>query len=109
MVSGGRTVLNYSVRDIGWMLESSSLHTGFARSGTGRVKTVNAFKMRLNHHLRNVRGIYKHYIFFPADGHLSQLSDCMHQSKEIQVAMLGNKIVVGVTCLRNGGKHVTCL
>ena len=33
--------------------------------------TVNVSKMRLDHHLRNVRGggIYNHLLFSPADGH----------------------------------------
>ena len=32
-------------------------------------RTVNVFKTRLDHHLRNVRGIYKRLLFSPADGH----------------------------------------
>ena len=42
------------------------------RLGDGIVSagTVNVFKTRFDHHLRNVRrGIYKHLLFAPADGH----------------------------------------
>ena len=41
------------------------------RLGDGIVSagTVNVFKTRLDHHLRNVRGIYKRMLFSPADGH----------------------------------------
>ena len=33
------------------------------------VGSVNAFKRELDHHLRNVRGIFKHLLVSPADGH----------------------------------------
>ena len=61
MVLGWGTVLNCSRRGIVWMWGSSSLLAGFVRSGTGwgmelSAETVNVFKMRLDHHLRNVRG-----------------------------------------------------
>ena len=40
------------------------------RLGDGIVSagTVNVFKMRLDHHLRNVRGFHKHLLFSPANG-----------------------------------------
>ena len=43
------------------MSESSSLEVGFVRPGTDWVmelfrQTINAFKTRLDHHLRNVKG-----------------------------------------------------
>ena len=63
MVLGGGTVLNCSRRGIIWTWGSSSLQAGFVMSGTGwgggggivSAGTVNVFKMRLDHHLRNVR------------------------------------------------------
>ena len=33
------------------------------------VGSVNAFKRKLDHHLRNVRFFFKHLLFSPADGH----------------------------------------
>ena len=40
-----------------------------AADGTVSAETVNAFKTRLDHHLRNVSGIYKHWLFSSAHGH----------------------------------------
>ena len=62
MVLGGGTVLNSSTKGIAWTWGSSSLLAGFVRSGTGwgmelsLQGTVNVFKTRFDHHLRNVRG-----------------------------------------------------
>ena len=40
------------------------------------VKRVNAFKRKLYHHLRNVRGYFQALAFFPADGHLCMVTYC---------------------------------
>ena len=62
MVLGGGTVLNCSSRDIVWTWGNSNSLAGFCeewnRLGDGVVSagTVNVFKTRLDHHLRNVRG-----------------------------------------------------
>ena len=44
--------------------EWNRLEDGIVSTGT-----VNVIKTRLDHHLRNVRGIYKRLLFSPADGH----------------------------------------
>ena len=55
------------------MLGGSSFRFGCLRSGTGlygldddvvAVGSMNAFQRKLDHHLTNVRGIFKH-LFFP--------------------------------------------
>ena len=63
MVLGGGTVLNCSRRDIVWTWGSkfkfaSRVCEDWNRLGDGIVSagTVNVFKTRLDHHLRNVRG-----------------------------------------------------
>ena len=63
MVLGGGTVLNCSRRGIAWTWGSSSLLAGFNCEKWNRLGdeivsagTVNVFKTRLDHHLRNVKG-----------------------------------------------------
>ena len=57
------------------MLGDSSLRIGCCEEWIGLdddvvgVGSVNAFKRKLDHHLRNVRGIFNHLVFSPADGH----------------------------------------
>ena len=70
MVLGSGTVSNCSRRGIVWTWGSSNLLAEFCeewnRLGEGIVSagTVNVFKtIELDHHLRNVRGIYKHFLF----------------------------------------------
>ena len=57
--------------DVGKFKFASRVCEEWNRLGDGVVSagTVNAFKTRLDHHLRNVRGIYKRMLFSPADGH----------------------------------------
>ena len=59
--------------DVGKFKFASRVCEEWNRLGDGIVSagTVNVFKMRLalDHHLRNVRGIYKRLLFSPADGH----------------------------------------
>ena len=45
--------------------EWNSLRDGIVSAGT-----VNVFKMRFDHNVRNVRGIHKLLLFFHADDHL---------------------------------------
>ena len=52
--------------DVGKFKFASRVCEEWNRLGDGIVSagTVNVFKTRLDHHLRNVRGIYKHLLFF---------------------------------------------
>ena len=57
--------------DVGKFKFASRVFEEWNRLGDGIVSagTVNVFKMRHDHHLRNVRGIYTYLLFSPADGH----------------------------------------
>ena len=77
MVLGGGTVLNCSRRgivlDVGKFKFASRVCEEWSRLGDGIVSagTVNVFKMRLDHHLRNVKGVFISICFFPLPmGHL---------------------------------------
>ena len=57
--------------DVGKFKFASRVCEELNRLGNGIVSagTVNVFKTRLDHYLRNVKGIYKHLLFSRADDH----------------------------------------